>query len=372
MAAIQKRVREFTRLFRSRLSLRIVFWMFLSLTLIEGIILVPSVERRKQEILSQVKEVSAGKVNWILMTYPDATGEELLNELKQVAGDPMMQPIILGGTVYQNNGVPVGSFGEPPTLSFADARQNSQLFQQTAQGDRFDAAWLTADPSQPYVLVLRHNAAGTQAELFRYTLRIIGIVLVISAFVTLVMMISLGPSLITPILNLRRDLARTGEAIAHDETVSQFDSSRYRRQDELGEVVSTFHHMFAQISQAISERKQAEAELRRNNEQMQQYLMQVDQVTAAAVAVENDTFDPNSLTEVANRSDELGMLARMFQHMASQVKQRENQLRQQLVELKIEVDQNKCAQEVALITKSQYFQEVQEEIANVNLDEFWS
>lgn len=52
-------------------------------------------------------------------------------------------------------------------------------------------------------------------------------------------------------------------------------------------------------------------------------------------------------------------------------KNRENELKRQLAELKIEIDQKKREQEVALITKSDYFQELQREISDVNLDEFW-
>ena len=53
-------------------------------------------------------------------------------------------------------------------------------------------------------------------------------------------------------------------------------------------------------------------------------------------------------------------------------KRREDELRKQLEELKIEIDQKKREQEVAILTESSYFQEVQAEMAEVDLDEFWS
>lgn len=53
-------------------------------------------------------------------------------------------------------------------------------------------------------------------------------------------------------------------------------------------------------------------------------------------------------------------------------KQREAELRKQLQELKIEIDQNKRAKDVATLTQSSFFQEVKEEVAEVDLDEFWS
>lgn len=56
----------------------------------------------------------------------------------------------------------------------------------------------------------------------------------------------------------------------------------------------------------------------------------------------------------------------------SERKRREDELRKQLEELKIEIDHSKREKEVAMLTESSYFQEVQQEMAEVNLDEFWS
>lgn len=53
-------------------------------------------------------------------------------------------------------------------------------------------------------------------------------------------------------------------------------------------------------------------------------------------------------------------------------KRREDDLRKQLAELKIEIDHTKREKEVAMLTESSFFQEVQEEMAEINLDEFWS
>lgn len=52
-------------------------------------------------------------------------------------------------------------------------------------------------------------------------------------------------------------------------------------------------------------------------------------------------------------------------------KRREDKLRQHLKELQIEIDQQKRAEEVATLTTSSYFQEVQQEVSAINLDEFW-
>lgn len=53
-------------------------------------------------------------------------------------------------------------------------------------------------------------------------------------------------------------------------------------------------------------------------------------------------------------------------------KRREDELRRQLEELKIEIDQKKREEEVTTLTESTYFQEIRQELARVNLDEFWN
>ncbi|MEI6427676.1 MAG: adenylate/guanylate cyclase domain-containing protein [Pseudanabaena sp. ELA607] len=73
-------------------------------------------------------------------------------------------------------------------------------------------------------------------------------------------------------------------------------------------------------------RQEAEALLQAENQRQAQYIQQVNKVTAAAVAVEKNEFDPQSLAPVASRSDELGQLARVFTQMVQIVKIREQEL----------------------------------------------
>ncbi|MEL6815864.1 MAG: histidine kinase, partial [Cyanobacteria bacterium J06598_3] len=51
---------------------------------------------------------------------------------------------------------------------------------------------------------------------------------------------------------------------------------------------------------------------------------------------------------------------------------REDQLRRQLKELQIEINQEQRQEEVVSLTSSNYFQEVQKEVAAINLENFWN
>jgi nitrate/nitrite-specific signal transduction histidine kinase len=85
----------------------------------------------------------------------------------------------------------------------------------------------------------------------------------------------------------------------------------------------------------------------------------VTRVTDAAAAVEAQTFDSQALTDVAARTDALGQLARVFSRMASEIYAREQRLKQQVQQLRIELDEARQAREVAEITESDYFQQLE-------------
>ena len=89
-----------------------------------------------------------------------------------------------------------------------------------------------------------------------------------------------------------------------------------------------------------------------------EYLEQVNRVMQAAVEVESGTFECDSLDPVAVREDTLGQLARVFQNMARQVYAREQSLRQQVQELRVEIDEARKARQVAEITETEYFREL--------------
>jgi CheY-like chemotaxis protein len=104
----------------------------------------------------------------------------------------------------------------------------------------------------------------------------------------------------------------------------------------------------------------ASLEKKRLRDQEVEYLQQVARVTAAAAAVEAGEFTLASLDEVAARPDALGQLGRVFQGMAREVYAREQSLKQQVQELRIQIDEAKKAREVAEITESDYFRQLKE------------
>ncbi len=69
------------------------------------------------------------------------------------------------------------------------------------------------------------------------------------------------------------------------------------------------------------------------------YLHQVDRVIEAATSVERGSYTEGSLSEVANRDDAIGRLARVFDSMAEGLRAREDRLKSQVDNLRSEIDE---------------------------------
>ncbi len=83
----------------------------------------------------------------------------------------------------------------------------------------------------------------------------------------------------------------------------------------------------------------ASLEKKRLRDQEVDYLREVGLVIEAATAVETGNYRAGGLASVARRADELGRLARVFDSMVSQMKAREERLRDQVRDLRSEIEQ---------------------------------
>lgn len=87
----------------------------------------------------------------------------------------------------------------------------------------------------------------------------------------------------------------------------------------------------------------------------------VEQVSAAAQAVEEGRYQPGGLDRVSVHNDEVGRLARVFEGMARQVAAREQRLKSLLVEHRIVIDEAEAAREAAAITSTDHFRRLRGE-----------
>ncbi|WP_242055370.1 Nif11-like leader peptide family RiPP precursor [Nostoc flagelliforme] len=86
---------------------------------------------------------------------------------------------------------------------------------------------------------------------------------------------------------------------------------------------------------------------------------------SAQSLVEQDDFDDHQLAKASYANDDIGQLVHVFLQMAQEVKAREQKLKQQVLELNVEIDEAKKARQVADITQTDYFQQLQQKAQTI-------
>ena len=76
-------------------------------------------------------------------------------------------------------------------------------------------------------------------------------------------------------------------------------------------------------------------------------------------------FDPDSLRKVARSRDDIGELARVFLDLAEEIHEREENWQKQVSQLQIEIDEGKKEQQVAEVTNTDYFKELQDKAQDI-------
>jgi len=229
--------------------------------------------KRENELLSQIKEVVATSVSVIVQLADTPVADEILfrqiNKLQK-------HHRIVGAILYRPDGSKVGIFGEKPELSFADTRKNKDAHLLRRSKSRYDIALKVETQPKEYTLVARLDSSGVKWELHAFFWRIAGLIVIISIFVTAGAWIALNPIVVTPILRLRSDLIKAGDAISNDRQTPQFDSTSINRRDELGEVIAAFRQMYQQITEDSRHRKKAEAALQKSYQQLETYSLMLN------------------------------------------------------------------------------------------------
>jgi DNA repair ATPase RecN len=152
----------------------------------------------------------------------------------------------------------------------------------------------------------------------------------------------------------KKTIFKTEENVI-EEVRAVLQDAKYQDNPLLNDFSSLFkryHKLYKQLRRLITLSDQQQLKLK-------EYVQEVEHLTNAAAAVEAETFDPDSLSGVVARPDELGQLARVFQRMAREVSARQQQLQQQVQELRIELNEAKQHARVAEIAETDYFRDLQ-------------
>ncbi|WP_019503679.1 cache domain-containing protein [Pleurocapsa sp. PCC 7319] len=90
-----------------------------------------------------------------------------------------------------------------------------------------------------------------------------------------------------------------------------------------------------------------------------QLIKSIRALIKAGKALQRGEFKPESLVKIARSQDDLGRLAGVFLKMAEEINNREQYLKSQVQNLRVEIDETKKERQISEITGTEYFKDLQ-------------
>ncbi len=260
----------------AKLSWKITLWVFLSIVLVEFIILLPSVQKKEDDLLKQCEEISLSTLIPALIFSDNSVS---IDEMLAMGNQITPHFGLLGFAIYKRTGEFVQNFGEAPAvIDFNLVTFKNDIVYKKAN-DRYDI--IRSMPTQTQnlftqkllekyaclgnscltvaetILVMRFDEVPIHQEITAYIWRIIGLVTIICIFVTFATVLMLGMIIIVPILRLRNAIIAMGKSTNGSNQIIGYRLHHLatRRHDELGDVIKSFNIMNQQITDYMAEIK---------------------------------------------------------------------------------------------------------------------
>jgi hypothetical protein len=231
---------------------RVTLSVFLSILIVEAIILIPSFKNYERDLLRRLEDAGLAAISAGLGSHIGASHSHML----EIGEAILSSPRVRGGALYDGKGTLVGSFGEIPELTPAQARQPGKARVRRDGGARYEVSWTSADSGLPFNVVGRLDASWIDGELTDFLWRIAGLVFMISVFVSGVAILILGRLILGPMLELRSKMV----AARDDPANADLYKIEMTRRDELGDMVEALNNLLHSVSQTRRDELKAREE----------------------------------------------------------------------------------------------------------------
>ncbi|WP_135081692.1 EAL domain-containing protein [Terasakiella sp. SH-1] len=229
-----------------RLCRQVTGAVFIAIVLVEGAILIFSVNNFERDRLLEIEREGFA----VVRAWLEISGDSPVTLNK-------MAPMIGGGSVLLSAQVTDEEGKEVAYLS-----QNSIL---APAQETFQASWSPSELGYPYWVSARLDKTEIPAQVTAFIWRIIGLVLLISFFVTIVTMAILERLMLHPIRQMHARMGEAGLDLAHPENHQVTD----RRNDELGDMAGAYNQLLGRLSKAFAEIRTQQENLQHHNTQLE-------------------------------------------------------------------------------------------------------
>lgn len=237
-----------TRIWRSRLSWRITLVVFLTIMTVQAGIL--SVTVRDYEGTRLTELIETGRSAIVPLINPKILDLLAPPISAEDAERLIMTTKVNGVAIYSADLNLISTYGEPTVINLVDRTNLNKTFY---DGHAFEAIFRPNELRRPFVVVARMDASEIPGLVYNYVEQTILVMLLMSAFVTSVLMVALGHWLLEPILFMRANLVSASE---NPENPNLPDSP-FDPNDEIGGAIEIAQHLIRQNADNINRIKSA-------------------------------------------------------------------------------------------------------------------
>lgn len=238
-------------IWKSRLSWRITLVVFLTILTVQVGIMSMNISTYRQERLDEITEAARSAIAPLI--------EERITDLLESPIDPAEANRLLEATriqglsIYSVDYNLLKSYGNPiiTTLNLQNGYTARPYL--AADSSYYEAIFRPKSLSRPFVVVAKIDSSMVQQKVFDYVEQTILIMLLMSAFVTTVLMMALGHWLLEPILFLRSNLMRASENPENP----RVEKSPFDPGDEIGSAIEIGLSLIRQNADNIKHIKSA-------------------------------------------------------------------------------------------------------------------
>lgn len=238
------------QIWKSRISWRIALAVFLTILAVQAIILNFTLRDFEKARLNELKEVGRSAIVPLIET-------RIMDLLAPPITDDNARKLITstkvnGLTVYSSELDLIRSYGEPMVLVLLNDEALSRTYR-SPDGSSYEVVFRSNDLQKPFIIVARLDSSHVQMQVQQYVEQTILVMLLMSAFVTTVLMIALGHWLLEPILFMRNNLI----AASKNPENPQIPDSPFDPSDEIGGAIELSQTLIRQNADNIARIKGA-------------------------------------------------------------------------------------------------------------------
>lgn len=234
-----------TQMWKSRLSWRITLVVFLTILTVQIGIMSVTVRNYEQFRLDDLAE--SGRAAIVPM-LDDRITDFLASPISAEAARRLTTTTKVNGlAIYSRIDFNLlGNFGVPTILGIKNPEDIKSNYR-SMDGNFYEIVYRPSDLGRPYFIIAQLDSSHVQGQVKTYVEQAILIMLLMSAFVTAVLMIALGHWLLEPILFMRENLQRASDNPEDPKIMnSPFDPT-----DEIGGAIDIANRLIQQNSQNI-------------------------------------------------------------------------------------------------------------------------